>query len=312
LRNDPLVSIITPSFNTEEYIKDTIESVLCQKYSNFEHIVCDGGSTDNTIDILKGYPHLNWLSESDRGQAHALNKGFKMAKGEIFGWLNSDDTYNPGAIKTAVEYFNNNREIDLIHTNCNLIDKNNNFIRHAKASNFDFNSILFSNDIQQMTVFFRRRVFDEIGEIDEINRGCPDREYWLRIMLNEKIKTKYLTGETFANFRYTEGTISFSNGEKGFYDWFKVLERLSKGYYGVSVDEMLLKKAVQNNSSNYYLALSRSNKLEGKRCSSLINIFKAVGSKGSLLANGGLYFLIVEAILGQKLAVFFRGVFESK
>lgn len=98
----PLISVVTVSLNQGEFICDNIESVLRQNYPNFEHIVIDGGSTDNTLDILKSYPHLKWVSEKDRNQSHALNKGFARAKGEIIAWLNSDDWYADGVFARIV------------------------------------------------------------------------------------------------------------------------------------------------------------------------------------------------------------------
>ena len=89
----PKISIVTPSYNSAKFIEDCIQSVLKQNYPNFEHIVIDGGSTDGTVEILKQYPHLKWISEPDEGQSDALNKGFKMAEGDILGWLNADDVY---------------------------------------------------------------------------------------------------------------------------------------------------------------------------------------------------------------------------
>jgi len=85
------ISIITPTLNHAQYIEDTILSVKNQDYSDFEHIIIDGGSTDGTVDILKKYPHLIWISEKDSGQSNAINKGFKMASGDILAWINSDD-----------------------------------------------------------------------------------------------------------------------------------------------------------------------------------------------------------------------------
>ena len=101
-REYPLVSVVTPSYNQGRYIEETIQSVLNQDYFRIEHIVVDGGSTDETLSVLKKYPHLKWVSEPDRGQSHAINKGFQIAKGEIAAWLNSDDTYLPGAVTAAV------------------------------------------------------------------------------------------------------------------------------------------------------------------------------------------------------------------
>ena len=88
------ISIITPSFNQGEYIEQTILSVLNQSYKNFEHIICDGGSTDGTVDILKKYKHLVWVSEKDAGQSDALNKALSICTGDIIGWINSDDYYH--------------------------------------------------------------------------------------------------------------------------------------------------------------------------------------------------------------------------
>lgn len=107
-RNCQRISIITPSFNQGEYIEETIRSVLLQEYPNLEYIVIDGGSTDNTVPIITKYERWlsYWVSEKDRGQTHAINKGFRRATGEILAWLNSDDVYAPGALSYVSEKFN--------------------------------------------------------------------------------------------------------------------------------------------------------------------------------------------------------------
>src|SRR5688572_1037654 len=98
----PLVSIVTPSLNQGRYLDEAIRSVQGQDYPRLEHVVVDGGSTDETLDVLRRHPHLRWVSEPDGGQSDAVNKGFRLARGEIFGWLNADDYYLPGAVAAAV------------------------------------------------------------------------------------------------------------------------------------------------------------------------------------------------------------------
>lgn len=103
----PKISVITPSFNSAKYLSEAIESVLSQNYPNFEHIIVDGGSTDGTLDILKKYPHLRWVSEPDNGQSDAMNKGFKMSIGEVIVYLNADDYFIPDVFNKIVSYFGN-------------------------------------------------------------------------------------------------------------------------------------------------------------------------------------------------------------
>src|SRR6266481_3190609 len=93
----PSITIVTPTFNQESFIEETIRSVLDQAFPSVQHIIMDGNSTDKTLEILKRYPHLDWTSERDRGQTHAVNKGLRKAKGEIIGWINSDDVFIQGA-----------------------------------------------------------------------------------------------------------------------------------------------------------------------------------------------------------------------
>ena len=120
----PLVTVVTPSFNQGRFIRETIESVLSQDYPNLEYMVIDGGSTDDTLSILKSYQdRFAWVSEPDRGQAHAINKGWRCAKGEILAWLNSDDIYQPGAIRTAVEYFIHNQQVGMVYGEAYHVDE---------------------------------------------------------------------------------------------------------------------------------------------------------------------------------------------
>jgi glycosyltransferase involved in cell wall biosynthesis len=123
----PLVSVVTPSFNQARFLRSTLESVALQRYPRLEHIVVDGASTDGSVEILKAFsvthPHVRWVSEPDEGQADAFNRGFRMATGDIFGWLNSDDLYCVDAIPIAVHSLEQNPELDMIYGDAWLIDE---------------------------------------------------------------------------------------------------------------------------------------------------------------------------------------------
>ena len=121
----PLVSIVTPSFNQARFLRETIESVLNQNYPRIEYIVVDGGSNDGSQEILASYGESisSWMSEPDSGQTDALNKGFSMARGEIFAWLNSDDTYLPNAVSAAVQYLQDHPEIGMMYGKAFYMDE---------------------------------------------------------------------------------------------------------------------------------------------------------------------------------------------
>lgn len=183
--DQPLVSIITPSYQQDKFIEETIESVLSQDYPNLEHIVIDGGSTDGTVEILKSYDHLGerfrWVSEKDRGQSHAINKGLAMAKGEIIGWLNSDDTYMPHAVKRAVSALQQNPQWGMVYGRANYTDEQNQVIGPYPVEPFQLNRLYETCFICQPAAFIRKEVFDRVGGIDESFHFCMDYELWMRI-----------------------------------------------------------------------------------------------------------------------------------
>ena len=185
----PRVTVVTPSFNQGAFIEETIRSVLLQDYPNLEYFIVDGGSTDSTLEVIKAYESWidYWVSERDRGQTHAINKGFARATGEILAWLNSDDTFEPHAIRTVVQNMMATNSV-VTYGNCNLIDETGartgvivpppvSFERLLKFWSVD------SSTPPQPASFFRRSVLDEVGFLDETLHYMMDYELWLRIAM---------------------------------------------------------------------------------------------------------------------------------
>lgn len=180
----PLVTIVTPSYNQGRFIGATIESVLSQDYPHVEYIIMDGGSNDQTAAVVEPYRHrLTWISEQDRGQSHAINKGFRMAKGQIVAWLNSDDTILPGAIAHAVEAFERQPGAGAVYGEGYLMDEDGRIKGRFPATEpFNLWKLVYLSDyILQQTVYFRRSVFDDVGFIDEELRWGMDWDILIRI-----------------------------------------------------------------------------------------------------------------------------------
>lgn len=187
--NSPLVTIVTPSFNQARYLEDTIQSVLNQDYPNLEYIVVDGASTDGSVDIIRKYEEKLtwWVSEKDDGQAEAINKGLSRAQGEIIAWLNSDDTYLPGAISSAVKVFEEHPEVALVYGNMLAVDENGETINVLGYHQLNLDDLLCFQIIGQPAVFFRRTALKEAGDLDPTYHFLLDHHLWLRIALQGRI-----------------------------------------------------------------------------------------------------------------------------
>jgi glycosyltransferase involved in cell wall biosynthesis len=193
------VSVVTPSYNQAAFIGRTLASVAAQSGVDYEHLVFDGGSSDDTIRVLQQFtPAVRWAWEADRGQAHAVNKGIAASDGEIIAWINSDDVYYPGALARVVDAFRADPEVDVVYGQADHIDAGDAVIEPYPTRDWDFAALAERCFICQPAAFFRRRAIERHGALDESLRYCMDYELWLRL------------GKGGARFRYLPGKLAGS------------------------------------------------------------------------------------------------------
>jgi len=187
----PDISIVIPSFNQAAFLPETLDSILSQADApTMQVVVVDGGSTDGTLEILESLddPRVEWISEPDRGQAHAINKGMALAGGVVVGWLNSDDTYAPGALRAVVDAFEENPGANWLAGRVTIVDGSGSETRRAitrykdrRLRRYTFRGLLRENFISQMGVFWRCSFARELGPLDESLVYTMDYDYWLRM-----------------------------------------------------------------------------------------------------------------------------------
>jgi glycosyltransferase involved in cell wall biosynthesis len=213
----PAFSVVTPSLNVRPFLERCLASIAAQESRDFEHIVVDGGSTDGTLDLLAGWRghRLRWISEPDGGQAQALNRGFAMAGGEIVGWLNADDLYEPWTIARVIERFRTYPELDLLYGLALVVDGEGRFLRVASLPRPRITDLyLFSNFLHQPAVFFRRSLFERFGFLDESLHFALDYEYWLRV---GRHVTARFEPEVLARLRLRPGSKMADPGWRNFW-----------------------------------------------------------------------------------------------
>ncbi len=231
----PLVTIVTPSYNQGRFIRTAIESVLTQDYRHIQYIVMDGGSTDETASVVKDYAsRLTWISERDLGQSHAINKGFRLAKGSIVSWLNSDDWILPRAVSHAVAGFAREPEAGAVYGDGILADRDGKItgpFPWTEPPNL-WKLVHLSDYILQQTVYFRRDVLNEVGELREDLRYTMDWDILIRIA--KRYPLHYIPESMGCLREYAEAK-SFSGGRERLREIARVLrehtgERFPPGY----------------------------------------------------------------------------------
>lgn len=180
----PKISIITPSFNQDQYLEATILSVLEQNYPNLEYMIIDGGSTDQSVEIIKKYQeHLTyWVSEKDRGQTHAINKGFKRATGDVVNWLNSSYMLPKESLWRLAEAINSNPKADVYYGDYQAVDETGKPVYTRKMGPYMYPALFWGRQLSsQPAVFIRRHLFEQLGYLDEEKVFCMDTEFWIRV-----------------------------------------------------------------------------------------------------------------------------------
>ena len=203
------VSIVIPSFQQARYIERTLVSILSQNYSNLEIIVIDGGSTDGTVDILTCYDRwiTKWISEPDRGQSDALNKGFSIATGDVFGWMNSDDLYLPGVISQAVEIFNQDAAVKIVYGDYCNIDEKDEVLTYEYAFDFSLGHLIYEGfNFNAQGMFWKKEVHARFGLFDEELNYTMDYDFMIRLGKTEPSTAFHrVDDKCFGAFRRYEG-----------------------------------------------------------------------------------------------------------
>lgn len=198
----PLVSIVTPSYNQAKFVERTIRSVLDQDYPRIEYIIADGGSTDGSARIIEKYKGKLawWISEKDRGQTDAINKGLSHATGEILAYLNSDDTLEPGAVNAMVKIFQKFPHAGAVYADANFIDENDAVIGRFPAAQTDYRKLRNGFvHVPQQACFFRAEIWKMIGPLDSDFYFAMDYDLWVRVAKIAPLV--YVPGQVWANFR---------------------------------------------------------------------------------------------------------------
>jgi glycosyltransferase involved in cell wall biosynthesis len=246
LSPEPLVSIVTPSFNQAQYLEQTILSVLGQDYPGIEYIVIDGGSTDGSREIIEKYaPRLSyWQSQKDTGQTDAINQGFARAKGEVLAWLNSDDLLYPGAVSKAVEALRRDPQAVMVYGNCDLVNGQGRFIKRFPAAKTDLARLRRGYvHIPQQAAFFLAKAWKQVEPLDLAFFFAMDYDLWTRLAGIGPLQ--YIDAEPWAAFRLHGDSKSIAADDRCWPEMLKVHYRDGGKVLSPIVAKYWVRKLVQ-------------------------------------------------------------------
>ncbi len=237
-----LVSIITPSYNQAIFLERTILSVLNQTYPEIEYFVVDGGSQDDSVNVIHKYQDKlkGWVSEKDQGQTDAINKGFAMANGDILAWINSDDTYEPDAIKLAVEYLEAHPEVGLVYGDTNFINEKDEVIGTFPAALTNYAKLRQGYvHIPQQAAFFRASLWKQVAPLDPSFYFAMDYDLWVRLA---KLSGIAYIHRHMANFRLHDEAKTIHSDDRCWPEMLKVHYRDGGNFFSPIVFKYYLRK----------------------------------------------------------------------
>lgn len=244
MTNLPLVTIVTPSYNQAAFIEETILSVLSQDYPHIEYFIIDGGSTDGTIEIMQKYEDklAGWVSEKDLGQTDAINKGFARANGSILAWLNSDDTYQPGAVREAVALLQEHPSWGMVYGDTRFINEKGEPIGKFPAAQTDYEKLRQGYvHIPQQASFFRADLWHKVGPLDPSFFFAMDYDLWVRLA---RLTDLVYVRKEWANFRLHGNAKTIAADDRCWPEMLRVHYREGGNLFSVMVAKYYLRKAL--------------------------------------------------------------------